>query len=332
MLCPGGHGRMTAGIGSQRRAHSQGAQGAAALCGGVDVGGSKMLAQLYGPDMQLLAQRRLATPATDYPAFVADLAGLLGWLRAQGEALPVGVALAGAVDPRSGAGTAANLPIAGRALGGDLAALLGWAPVFVNDSAAFALSEAVDGAGAGAAVMVGLIIGTGMAAGLCVQGRLAPRAHGQAIEIGHVGMPQRALAPLGLGLRPCGCGQSGCIETYVTGAGLAALAEARIGRALSGEALAAALRAGDADARRLFHDWCGLLAEALAVVQMMHDPDVIVLGGGLSALPGLIPALIPAFARHGLPDTPRAALRLARHGGASGARGAALLARQAARC
>lgn len=295
------------------------------LAGGLDVGGTKMLAQLFDGRMQVIAERREPTPTGDYDSFINTLVEMLARM---GPDMPVGVSLAGFVDPQTGIGVASNLPITGRPVARDLTQRLGWSPAMINDCDAFALSEAVDGAGAGASVMVGLILGTGMAAGLCVDGRLAERGRAQAVEIGHVGLPLRVAERYGLGLWPCGCGLEGCYERYVCGAGLTRLSEHLIGRALTGEQLGDALRDGDLDAARLFRDWCDIVAEALSVIHMMNDPQVIVLGGGLSALPGLVPGLTRAFQDHGLPGTPRPDIRLAAHGGVSGARGAALLAVQ----
>lgn len=298
-----------------------------AVAGGVDVGGTKMLARVFDAQMQVVSERRAPTPTGDYDAFLDTL---MQMITDMGPGVPVGVSLAGFVDPVTGLGVASNLPITGRAVGRDLAAGLGWAPVMINDCDAFALSEAVDGAGAGASVMIGLILGTGMAAGLCVDGQLAARGRAQAVEIGHVGLPVRLADRYGLGLWPCGCGLSGCYERYACGAGLTALAEHLVGQPYTGETLADGLRRSDPQATRFFTDWCEIVAEALSVIHMMNDPQVIVLGGGLSALPGVLPALTRAFADHGLPGTPRPELRLAMHGGASGARGAALMALQGA--
>lgn len=295
------------------------------VAGGVDVGGTKMLARVFDAQMQVLAERKAPTPTQDYDAFLDTLAELVSRI---GPDVPVGVSLAGFVDPVTGLGLASNLPITGRAVAQDLSARLGWAPAMINDCDAFALSEAVDGAGAGASVMIGLILGTGMAAGLCVDGRLAPRGRAQAVEIGHVGLPLRVADHYGLGLWPCGCGLTGCFERYVCGAGLTALAEHLVGHPYTGETLAEGLRRADPKATEFFREWCEIVAEALSVIHMMNDPQVIVLGGGLSALPGLVPALTEAFRTHGLPGTPRPELRLAAHGGASGARGAALKALQ----
>lgn len=292
----------------------------------IDIGGTKMLAQIFAADMQIVNEKRIATPQ-DYTAFVTALADLWAWARAAGP-VPIGISLAGFVDPITGIALASNIPITGKHLARDLQAQTGEAPVIINDCDAFALSEAVDGAGAGAQVMIGLIMGTGMAAGLCENGQLAARGRAQAVEIGHVGMPARALMPLGLGLRACGCGQTGCIERYVTGRGLTELAQERVGESWTGEDLAQQLDAQNPKAQKLFAEWCELVAEALSIIHMMNDPQVIVIGGGLSALPGLLPALTQAFARHGLPGTPRPELRLAQHGGASGTRGAAFVAQQ----
>lgn len=300
------------------------------IAGAVDIGGTKMQAELFGPEMESLARRRCPTPQ-DYDAFLGALLDQIGWLRAQAGQpdLPVGLAIAGLQDPKTGLAVASNLPVSGRDLLGDLARALGHWPRALGDCDAFALSEAVDGAGAGHGVVLGLIIGTGMAAGLCMGGALAPRATQQAVEIGHVGMPARALKGLDLPDVECGCGLTGCIEKYVAGPGIETLSRARIGRALNGEALAEGIAAGEADCLRLYDDWAGLVAEALSILHMMHDPDVIVLGGGLSHLPGVIPKLTEAFAGRGLPgNTHRPLLALAQNGAGGGTRGAALLLRQ----
>lgn len=297
--------------------------------GAIDIGGTKMQAELFGPGMESLDGRRVPTPG-DYEGFLVALVDQILWLRTRAaqDDLPVALSLAGFQDPQTGRAVASNIPVMGQDLLGDLEARLGWRPRVLGDCDAFALSEAVDGAGAGARVMLGLIIGTGMAAGLCIDGRLGPRACGQGVEIGHVGMPARAIRALGLPDFECGCGLVGCIEKYVAGPGLANLGQARIGQPITGEEMAAGLAAGDARIGGLFADWCELVAEALSIMQMMHDPDVIVLGGGLSLLPDLIPRLSEAFSRHGLPSyAHRPPLRLAQHGAAGGTRGAALLLR-----
>ena len=198
--------------------------------------------------------------------------------------------------------------IAGRAL-----------PV-MNDAMALAFSEANGGAGAAAGASVGLVLGTGLAAGLCIDGRPAPRHGGIAVELGHCGMPARALARHGLGLWPCGCGRQGCIESYVAGPGLARLAD---GMGIPGGAKALADAPG---AEAVLEIWADLAAEALEVLQMTLAPPVVVLGGGLSRMPGVVARLERALAPRLMAGVPPPALRLARFGDASGVRGAALLA------
>ena len=200
----------------------------------------------------------------------------------------------------------------------------------MNDAMALAFSEANGGAAEGAAAAVGLILGTGVAAGICVDGRPAPRLGGMAVELGHCGMPARALARHGLDLWPCGCGRPGCIEAYVAGPGLVRLAAHRGLGTVAAPELAARAGAGDAAAEAVLGTWADLAAEALEVLQMTIDPAVVVLGGGLSQMPGIVGRLEAALPPRLMPGTPAPALRIARHGDASGVRGAALLARMIA--
>lgn len=297
------------------------------ICGGLDIGGTKIEARLFGPGMEPGGSRRVATPRADAGAFFAALAAQVAWLRAQGGAgLPIGIAMSGVVQPGNGPDSrivrAANLPISGEHMDSRLRQVAGRALPVMNDAMALAFSEANGGAGAAAGASVGLVLGTGLAAGLCIDGRPAPRHGGIAVELGHCGMPARALARHGLGLWPCGCGRQGCIESYVAGPGLARLAET-LGQAGDPQALAAR---DDPAARRVLDIWADLAAEALEVLQMTLAPPVVVLGGGLSRMPGVVARLERALAPRLMAGVPPPALRLARFGDASGVRGAALLA------
>ncbi|MDO5705424.1 MAG: ROK family protein [Paracoccus sp. (in: a-proteobacteria)] len=302
------------------------------ICGGLDIGGTKIEARLFDADLQPLALRRLPTPRGGFDDFAAAVADQIGWLDAQaGARVPVGIAIPGIVDPATGIATAANLPASGHAIAAELSAHAGRDLAVVNDAMAFALSEANGGAADGADSMAGVILGTGVAAGYCLSGRIPARHGGLAVEIGHVGIPARALSRHDLRPEPCGCGRIGCIETLLSGPGLTRIASARLGRPLTGEDIAAGLNAGDPAARAVFDIWADLAGEVLFTIQMMLDPQVIVIGGGLSRLPGVIAALEPALDRHRLGTAPLPRLTLARHGDSSGARGAAILARQIAR-
>lgn len=304
-------------------------------CGAIDLGGTKIEARLFDAGMATLATRRIPTPAGDAAALVGAIVAQVRWLeqRAGDPALPVAVAMAGLIDPASGVATAANLAIDGHCPAPMLARALGRPVPLVNDCMAFAWSEAQGGAGAGARSVLGLVIGTGIGAGLVCEGRLAPRHAGLAVEIGHVGMPARALARHGLAPAPCGCGRAGCHEAHLAGPALARLAVV-VGFApdpshpsADPAAIAAAAAAGEGGAARVMALWADLAGEMLCTAQLMLDPEVIVLGGGLSNIPGLPAMLSEALARLRLGTARAPRILVAQHGDSSGARGAALLAR-----
>lgn len=298
-----------------------------ALCGGIDVGGTKIEAQAFGPGFAPLETRRLPTPTSGFDDFVETLAAQVEWLMGEtgDRAAPIGVALAGIVDPRTGASTAANLPIGGRDVAGALRARFGRDFAFVNDCAAFALSEAEGGAAEGFETALGLILGTGVAAGFCQRGAEAPgRLNRLAVEIGHVGIPARVLAAQGLPALRCGCGRIGCYETYMAGSGLGRLAEVRLGEKIRGEDLAA-----HPQGEEIFAIWAEIAAEALDSLMLTLDPQCVVLGGGLSKSPGLAARLKPALERRMLGGLRAPEIRVARFGDASGGRGAAIHARGA---
>lgn len=292
---------------------------------GIDLGGTKIEGVALGEAGRILARLRVPTPQGDYAATLAAVAGLVERIeRETGRRGTVGVGMPGAPSRVTGLIKNANSTcLIGRPLQGDLEALLGREVRLANDANCFALSEAVDGAARGAAVVFGVILGTGVGGGIVVNGRVLEGANAIAGEWGHNPLPR----PAGDDLPPpaCYCGRAGCIETYLSGPGLA-LDHARQGGApLSPEAIVAGAAAGDPACEASLQRYERRLARALAGVINLLDPDVIVLGGGLSNLPRLyerVPALWGAevFSDH-------VATRLARacHGDSSGVRGAAWL-------
>ena len=306
--------------------------GGAMICGGLDIGGTKIEARLFDAAMKPQDSRRVATPRDSADAFFAAVAAQVAWMRDRaGDDLAVGIAMTGLVEPGTGLARTANLPISGQPMAERLAAAVGSPLPVMNDSMALAFSESHGGAAEGAAAAIGLILGTGVAAGYCVAGAPAPRVGGLAVEIGHSGMPGRALQRHGLGLWRCGCGRDGCIEAYVAGPGLTRLADhAGLGPVPPPD-LSARAAAGDAAAGSVLAVWADLTAEALEVVQMTIDPDIVVLGGGLSRMPGVVDRLTAALPPRLMAGVPVPTLRLARFGDASGVRGAALLARMIGR-
>ncbi len=298
------------------------------ICGAIDLGGTKIEGRLFDANMETVLTRRIPTPVSDFDAFAVGLAEQIEWLttKAGKPALPVGISLPGWVDPATNEAFASNIPITGRDVGAALFKRFGRHFPLMNDCMAFAYSEAHGGAATGAKVVIGLIIGTGMGAGIVIGGEIPPRFNGLALEIGHTGMPARVLVEQNLPLIPCGCGKNGCMERYVSGIGLADISKIKLGIAISNEELSRRAEAGDPAAGKVLDDWAELTAEALVTMQLVVDPDCIVLGGGLSNITGVAERVTQAFERRKLGTTRIPAVRTARFGDSSGARGVALFA------
>lgn len=296
--------------------------------GAIDLGGTKIEARLFGPEMDTRELRRVPTPRDGFDSFLPALIEQIRWLEEQtgDPALPIAISIAGVIDPKTGMATASNIPVSGRNLARELGAALGRDLPLINDCMAFAYSEAHGGAGEGAASVLGLILGTGVGAGFVLHGELPPRHAGLAVEIGHLGMPARALARHGLPLWPCGCGRDACNENYTSGTGLRRIAE-WAGLSDPDPVHVAACAATDPEAARVMAIWADLTAEMLYSAQLMLDPQVIVLGGGLSNIPGIAERLSAALMMLRLGQAQLPDIRIARHGDSSGARGAALMAR-----
>jgi fructokinase len=260
------------------------------------------------------------------------VAGLVDSARqASGHAqVTIGVGTPGSLNADGLIKNANTLCLNGRALQRDLAALVGQPVRVANDANCLALSEATDGAGAGAGVVFAAILGTGVGAGIAVHGRVLRGPNGLAGEWGHNPLPWAdADDP-----RPaCYCSQSGCIETLLSGPALGRDHALHGGGLLDAEAIAAAAAAGDASCRATLARWQTRLARALAQVINLLDPDVIVLGGGLSRIDSVcleVPRLWQRWVfSGGQRDPVRTALLPSRHGDSSGVRGAAWLWREA---
>lgn len=273
---------------------------------GVDVGGSKVEVALLDRQGRVALRQRAATPQGSYEAALHALcATILAVERDAGEPCTVGVGIPGALSPRSGlVQNAYNTPLNGRPLKSDLEAALARGVRLANDANCFALSEALDGAARGARVVFGAILGTGAGGGIAVDRRILEGRNAIGGEWGHNPLPwmtrEEHPGPA------CYCGRSGCIEQFVSGPALARDKTA----------------VGEAAALARYQD---RLARALAHVVNLLDPDVIVIGGGVSNLEHLyaeVPALLARYVYTHSFDTP---LLRAAHGDASGVRGAAML-------
>ena len=292
---------------------------------GIDLGGTKIEAIALDENGATLLRRRVPTPTGDYVGTLNAIADLV--LLSERELCQngsVGIASPGAISTRTGLLKNSNSTVLnGRPLVRDLSQRLGRPIRLENDANCFALSEAIDGAAAGTHVVFGVILGTGVGGGIVVGKELIAGHNKIAGEWGHNPLPwatesERPGAP-------CYCGKSGCVETFLSGAGLARDYRSRTGKHLTAEEITLAAGGGDKCAQECLTVYQDRLARSLAVVINLLDPDVIVLGGGLSNIVQLyagLSFLIEIYTFSDGLDTP---IVRAAHGDSSGVRGAAWL-------
>ncbi len=289
---------------------------------GVDLGGTKTEIVLLGPDGVELLRERMATPA----GYDATLSGIVALIRAAeariGVSASVGIGIPGVISPATGLVKNANsIALNGHTFDRDISGALGRPVRVENDANCFALSEATDGAGAGQPVVFGVILGTGCGGGIVVHGRVIQGPNRVAGEWGHNPLPwpgaEEWPGPL------CWCGKRGCLENWIAGPSLARDCDGEGARDASG--LPARAAAGETRARDALARHTDRLARGLAQVINFLDPDVIVLGGGLSNMTHLyrdVPPLLKRYVFSDVIDTP---MVRAMHGDSSGVRGAAWL-------
>ncbi len=292
---------------------------------GIDLGGTKIEGIVLDEDGRERARRRVATPSGDYAATLAAIVQLTAELEAQtGGPASVGVGIPGIVSPATGLVKNANSTwLIGKPLDRDLQAALGRPIRLENDANCFAVSEAADGAAAGAAVVFGAILGTGVGGGIVVDGRPLKGRNAIAGEWGHNPLPWPED-----GERPgpvCYCGLKSCIETFLSGPGLARDFLNATGETVAPAGIAERAAAGDGAAMAALERYEHRLARALASVINVLDPDVIVLGGGLSNMGRLYENVPRLWERWVFSDRVDTALKRNRHGDSSGVRGAAWL-------
>jgi fructokinase len=292
---------------------------------GIDLGGTKIACAVLDDAGQIVWERRTPTPRDDYDATVGAMAALVaGAERDLGTSCTVGVGMPGAISPAPGLVKNANSTwLNGRALQPDLERAMGRPVRLANDANCLAVSEAVDGAAAGANVVFAVIAGTGTGGGIFSNGGLVTGANAIAGEWGHNPLPWP-----GDDERPgpeCYCGRRGCIETFLSGPGLAADHVRGGGEAVASEVVVARALAGDVLAASALDRWCDRAARALATVVNLLDPDVIVVGGGLSRIDLLYSRVPDLWSPWIFSDQVATRLVRARYGDASGVRGAAWL-------
>jgi len=292
---------------------------------GIDLRGSKVELVALDPRGAECWRERVATPQGDYAATLDAIAGLVERAEAAlGTTGTVGIGTPGALSPSSGLLRNSNsVCLNGRPLREDLAARLNRPVRLANDANCFALSEATDGAGVGAAVVFGVILGTGCGGGVVVHGRILDGINAIAGEWGHNPLPWPNADEIDG--PACYCGKRGCLETWLSGPGLAADHRRHAGAAL--DAVEIVRRAGQCDSacRASLDRHVDRLARGLAQIINVLDPEVIVLGGGLSKLPHLYDEVPKRWGDYVFSDSVRTRLLPPRFGDASGVRGAAWL-------
>jgi fructokinase len=289
---------------------------------GVDFGGTKIEAAALDGEGRFQARVRAPNPG-EYEAARAAVRDLVAEAeREAGAQGSIGIGAPGSVSPKTGLMRNANsVYLNGRPFREDLEKTLGRPVRMANDANCFALSEAMDGAAAGAGVVFAAILGTGCGGGLVANGKLIEGRNGVAGEWGHNPLPWPRADELPAPL--CWCNQPGCLELYISGRGFEA--DYAHGQTLDAPAIVAKARAGDAPASAALDRYIDRLARALATVVNLVDPDAIVLGGGMSNVDELyarVPAAIATYAFSDVFETP---ITAAAHGDSSGVRGAAWL-------
>jgi fructokinase len=292
---------------------------------GLDIGGTKIEVAALDADRRILGRRRIATPEGNYDAILAAIKTLIGETeQSLGAQASVGVATPGSLSPATGLLRNSNsVCLNGKPFKQDLERALGRSVRIANDANCFALSEALDGAAAGAGVVFGVILGTGVGGGVVVDGKVLTGVNAIAGECGHNPLPAMRDDE-----RPgprCYCGRLGCVETFLSGPGLSADFGRVNGDNLDAPEIVARAEKGDAMCEAMLSRYEERLARALAGVINVLDPDVIVLGGGLSNVERLYRNVPRVLAAYVFSDVMRTRLLKNLHGDSSGVRGAAWL-------
>jgi fructokinase len=291
---------------------------------GIDLGGTKIEAVAMDSLGEVRARERVVTPK-DYAKILGAIRGLVQRIEGRFGPIPaVGIGTPGAISPATGLmKNAENTAIQGKPFDQDLCKLLEREVRIANDANCFTLSEAVDGAGSGATAVFGVIVGTGTGGGLVVDGKICGGANAICGEWGHNQLPW--MTPEEFPGPECYCGKTGCIESYLSGPGLARDHEEATGEPLPGVAISELASSGDEQCKATLERYCDRMARSLASVINVFDPDVIVLGGGVSQIPEIYKGVPARWGRYVFSDRVDTRLLPNRFGDSSGVRGAAWL-------
>ncbi|MCR4316193.1 MAG: ROK family protein [Planctomycetes bacterium] len=294
---------------------------------GIDIGGTKIFGVIVD-DETIRNESRSALPQKEYGAFIEECAGFIRGYLSKEKIDAVGVCIAGALDPV--AGVVFNSPniafIDNRNFAGDLSAKVGVKVLLENDANAFVYAECVLGAGRWKECVIGLTIGTGVGGGIVIGGKVHRGADFVGAELGHMIVDQGGVL--------CGCGRKGCVEALISGTAILNhvpkyFSPARASEIGSAEEVFDLLNAGDESATMLFSDYARWFAISMANYIAIFNPDVIVLGGGISRQPFIFKSCVPLVKDHLFTDAARVIIEPAVLGPEAGAVGAALLAKQA---
>ena len=293
---------------------------------GIDIGGTKIETVIFDDEMNQCASWRVRTPGDDYRAFMELLVDLIGEAdKKSGEEGAIGIGIPGFTD-KDGLYVSSNIPcINGRQLQIDLRRTMPRPFRIINDRNAFALSEAIGGAGDRANNVLGVILGTGLGVGLVINGEVLGGKQNIAGEWGHVSIPAILQQQYDLPLWQCGCGGSGCLETYISGTGLLSLSRHFGGDYKDNSQLLAAMRENHLGALKTFAAFFDCLAMSLAQCILCYEPDVIVLGGGLSSIGEIYQEMPLRVSVHLFSGAIIPPILPPKFGESSSARGAALL-------
>jgi len=300
---------------------------------GLDIGGTKMEMAIFNGELALVDRWRVKTPSDDYQQFLQTVTKLVtdADIKCDNKG-SLGIGIPGVID-KHGRVKSANVPcLTDRNIDEDLGLLLSRKLTIANDSRLFSLSEANTSAGKQYKRVYGAIIGTGAAGGLCINGELYQGSNNIAGEYGHIGVPAILLQRYNLPIRSCGCGLQGCYESYIAGPGLSWLWQFFLGESATNENVSTynfveQLRANSPIAKQTFTCYMDILGAAFSSLVISYDPDVIIVGGGLSQIDEIIDALPSAINKHLFQGLQAPLIQRANFGDSSGVRGAAIVGR-----
>lgn len=293
---------------------------------GIDLGGTKTEVIVLDENSQEHYRKRTPTPQHDYPATLNNITTLV--LEAQAhlklDSLPVGIGIPGTISRKTGCVKNANSTwLNGQAMTADMELLLKRPIKIMNDANCLAVSEAVDGAGSGHATVFAAILGTGCGAGISIAQQALIGPNGLAGEWGHITHPSASDAERNA--RPCYCGKTGCIETFISGTGLQTSYTLKTGENINVQKIIHRAEDGEKNALTILAQYQQQVVTALAMVVNLLDPDIIVLGGGVSNWPKLYPAINKMLPKMVFGKECDTQIVQSKHGDSSGVRGAAWL-------